>query len=447
MATTFDSSLFGGQALPADLQRQLDEKQAMEFAQLTPSQQLGNLGFSAGRAIGRGLGGVFGVDVQDPTVRQATMIRQLSQGLDLKTPEGLNSYADRLMANNLPAQAAQIAQMARDAARETAETGLKNAQAEKAINFQQAQADKTQVRNLLADVETRLGKGEEVSQSDLNKAKLAYQEKGQPIDRFDPVTQTVVRIPGIDMSIYPNLTKAFNKVVSPAGGLGGGQVSVLQTPASEEAKRNRLAGLEGSSAQLQTTLDTITQTKDLIGKNTTGWGAYLSSIPSSEAMTLADNTDTIKASVALTKLKEMKQESKTGASGLGALNMKELETIQSILGKLNPKSANYATDLAKVEKFFIRAQKALDEEVRLTKGGTPTQQQQRPSTPTSSPDVAPKPSAMSGQNPQLQPERQYGFEETVKATFEHPSNKGKTLEQVRAAVSADRAKNPNKYKD
>ena len=94
MATTpFDPALFGGQALPADLQRQLDEKQAMVFAQLTPSQQLGYLGFTAGRAVGRGLGGVFGVDVQDPVVKQATMLRQLSQGLDLKTPEGLNQYA------------------------------------------------------------------------------------------------------------------------------------------------------------------------------------------------------------------------------------------------------------------------------------------------------------------------------------------------------------------
>ena len=111
---TFDSSLFGGQALPADLQRQLDEKQATEFAQLSPSQQLGNLGFSAGRAVGRGVAGAFGVDVQDPIVKQAALLRQLSQGIDLKSSKGLNEYADRLIANNLPAQAAQIADMARE---------------------------------------------------------------------------------------------------------------------------------------------------------------------------------------------------------------------------------------------------------------------------------------------------------------------------------------------
>jgi hypothetical protein len=119
----FDTALFGGSVLPAELQRQLDEKQATDFAQLSPSQQLGNLGFSAGRAVGRGLGGAFGVDVQDPVVKQASMLRQLSEGLDLKTSEGLNKYADRLMANKLPAQAAQIAQMAR-------ETGLKTADLE-----------------------------------------------------------------------------------------------------------------------------------------------------------------------------------------------------------------------------------------------------------------------------------------------------------------------------
>jgi len=126
---TFDTALFGGSMLPADLQRQLDEKQATDFAQLTPSQQLGNLGFSAGRAAGRGVAGAFGVDVQDPVVKQATMLRQLSEGLDLKTPEGLNQYADRLMANKLPAQAAQIAQMAREAGTQTADLNAKTSKA------------------------------------------------------------------------------------------------------------------------------------------------------------------------------------------------------------------------------------------------------------------------------------------------------------------------------
>jgi hypothetical protein len=423
------ASLFGGTMLPEEMQQQLIRQRASEFAQLTPSQQLAQNQYTMSANAGQGLAKAMGVDIQDPAIKIQSKLTQLSQGIP-QTAEGLAEYSRRITEAGLPGiYASQAMDKAREIAKTEADTGLKKAQATKAENFQQAQADKTQVRNLLADVETRLGKGEEVSQGDLNKAMLAYREKGQPVDHFDPATQTVVRLPGIDMSIYPNLTKAVGKTSS--GGEGGGKVSVMQTPASEDAARNRLSGLEGSSAQLQTTLDTITQTKGLIGNNTTGWGSYLAGLPNTPAMTLSDNTDTIKASVALTKLMEMKKESKTGASGLGALNVKELETIQSILGKLNPKSANYATDLDKVEKFFVRAQKAMDEEIRLTKE-TPQQQPQRPAAPSGSPDVAPKPSAMSGRNPQLQPTADY--EGTIQRNM--AANKGYSREQVIANLIA-----------
>ena len=385
MATTFDSSLFGGTALPADLQRQLDEKQAMEFAQLTPSQQLGNLGFRAGRAIGRGLGEAFGVDVQDPIVKQATMLRQLSQGLDLKTEAGLNQYADRLMANNLPAQAAQIAQMSREAGLKTAETSLKTAQAKRAESYQQAQADKTQVRNLLADVETRLANNEPVSQIELNKAKLAYQEKGQPVDHFDPTTQTIVRIPGIDMSIYPNLTQAFGKAGMAATG-GPKVASTIETPASIEAKTSRANSFQEGSIQLDALLTRIGDTEKLISPWSTQWGAkFLDTMPGSDALTLKDNTNTIKNNIAITKLQELKDKSKTGASGLGQLSDKDMATVKELIANLNPMSSNYANDLKDIKAFFVRAKKAMQDEARLTQEKV----------------EAVKPSGMYGKNPQI----------------------------------------------
>jgi hypothetical protein len=99
-------------------------------------------------------------------------------------------------------------------------------------------------------------------------------------------------------------------------------------------------------------------------------------------MTLDDNTATIKKNIALGKLREMKQESKTGASGLGALNMKEFDAIESVLGKLNPKSANYKNDLEKIDAFFARAESLMTQQsarasqtVASRVGGAPSQQQ------------------------------------------------------------------------
>ena len=89
---------------------------------------------------------------------------------------------------------------------------------------------------------------------------------------------------------------------------------------------------------------------------------FLKKLAASDALTLSDNTQTIKDNIALAKLKELKQQSKTGASGLGALNMKEFDAIQGIIARLNPKSANYANDLQKVDDFFARAETLMSEQ-------------------------------------------------------------------------------------
>ena len=81
----------------------------------------------------------------------------------------------------------------------------------------------------------------------------------------------------------------------------------------------------------------------------------------------------------------MKQESKTGASGLGALNMKEFDAIESVIAKLNPKSANYKNDLDKIDAFFARSEGLMtkqsaraNETVATRVGGAPAQQQNAP---------------------------------------------------------------------
>lgn len=350
MATPFDSSLFGGQALPAELQRQLDEKQAMEFAQLTPSQQLGNLGFSAGRAIGRGLGGVFGVDVQDPTVRQATMIRQLSQGLDLKTPEGLNSYADRLMANNLPAQAAQIAQMARDASRETADTRLKNAQAIKAENYQQALTDSTRKRETMSTVEADLAAGKEVDPVRLNEAKLAWSQELRP-KQFQQSDGTIATIPGIDPNLYPNLSK-----ILPSGGAGVTKAGTVETAASQEAAQLQAEAAKETVASVTNSMKNVENAMSLYNNSKTagGYGQFLSSLPNTDAKSLANYVSAIKSAFSVEEIAKLKSQSKTGATGFGALAVKELETIQNAATALDPADKNFPQQLKIINDSFKR---------------------------------------------------------------------------------------------
>lgn len=109
MATDF-SGLFGGNLTPEEQQRQLIETRAAQFAQMAPSQQLAFMGYKAGTNLGQGLAQAAGVDIQDPMIKRATQLRQLAQGIDVTSVEGLQQYAARLQQAGFNAEANQLGQ-------------------------------------------------------------------------------------------------------------------------------------------------------------------------------------------------------------------------------------------------------------------------------------------------------------------------------------------------
>jgi hypothetical protein len=108
MATADLSGLFGGNLTPEEQQRQLTEARAAQFANLAPSQQLAFMGYKAGTNLGQGLAQAAGVDIQDPAIKRATQLRQLAQGVDVTSIEGLKQYAQRLQQAGFVAEANQL---------------------------------------------------------------------------------------------------------------------------------------------------------------------------------------------------------------------------------------------------------------------------------------------------------------------------------------------------
>lgn len=118
MATTDNlQALFGGTMLPQDMQQELINKRAREFATLTPSQQLGMMGYKTGAAIGGGLAQAMGVDITDPQIKRMSTLQQLSQGVE-PTPEGLKAFAKKLAAAGFNAEATQTMAKAVDLEKE-----------------------------------------------------------------------------------------------------------------------------------------------------------------------------------------------------------------------------------------------------------------------------------------------------------------------------------------
>lgn len=96
MATAPQMGLFGGMGTPEEMQRQMTEQKAMQFATMSPQQQTSYNIFKNTTNLGRGLAGAMGVDVQDPAIKRATMLRQMASQYDTNTPEGLRQMAQAL---------------------------------------------------------------------------------------------------------------------------------------------------------------------------------------------------------------------------------------------------------------------------------------------------------------------------------------------------------------
>jgi len=130
MATQGIQGLFGGMGTPEEMQRQLVEQKAMQFATMTPQQQMSYNIYKNTGNLGRGLAGAFGVDVQDPAVRQATMLRQMASQFDTTTPEGLKQMAQALQSTN-PELGMRVMQQAQAMEEQVAKTTLQKTQTER----------------------------------------------------------------------------------------------------------------------------------------------------------------------------------------------------------------------------------------------------------------------------------------------------------------------------
>lgn len=157
-------SLFGSALSPDEMQQQLTEQRALQFANLGQNQRLAMLGYKAGAGIGQGLGGLFGVDTTDPAVRQASQVRQLATQFNTNTPEGLAKYAQALQAIN-PQLAAQAAMMATDMAQKQASLSKTTFESRK---LEAAAAQEEQLRKELSDL------GTDATEEDIMKVVTKY---------------------------------------------------------------------------------------------------------------------------------------------------------------------------------------------------------------------------------------------------------------------------------
>lgn len=138
MADNIVGGLFGID--PAALQQQQRTRefnQDFQAVQLDPLQQSKLAILQGSRAIGRGVGGMLGME--EPELAKASMAKKLASQFNITTPEGLRQYAAALAQNGAP----DLAQMAAAEAdkREQSGLGLQKTKADIAVSERKVSQD------------------------------------------------------------------------------------------------------------------------------------------------------------------------------------------------------------------------------------------------------------------------------------------------------------------
>lgn len=375
MATAPQMGLFGGVNTPEEMQQTAAEQKALQFAKLSPLQQISYNVYKNTGNLGRSLAGAMGVDVQDPAIRQATMLRQLAMQYDTSTAEGMKQYAAALQGIS-PELANKAAEKAQEMEKTESETDLKKAQAIKAKSAKETSSTSERNRKLISDAEVKLAEGKPLTNAELANLRWLVSQETKVKTFQDPDTREIIRIEPIDLSqAAPNLFKelvrapenlntgtqppaaAQGQQPATTGTFGGGKVTTIATPASQAKEAATVEARDMAITRLGEGLVNINQAMDLMKSPTANpWvSAWTENFPT-DARALNNVVTALKSQKTIDLINQMKQASKPGATGFGSVTEKELDLLQSDIVKLDQRSPTFKEDLKRLQTTWTNLQ-------------------------------------------------------------------------------------------
>ena len=386
-------SLFGGSLSPQEMQAQLLEQRASQFAQLDPNQQLAQMSYKAGANLGSGLAGAFGVDVQDPTIRRATKLRELAGQYNTNTAAGLRQMADALRTQD-PDMALQLSQRAAAMDLEAAKLQTQEAQTGKALAEQgkilRGEAQDEQLRTELATlppdaddkaveaVVRKYGKPDDIfktlerkstaeanriAKAEMEKEKAAQREIEKQRDR--EFKQQLAALTQANRSALTDVQREIAQT----------RLDELKSKAADKEEKKQ-AAKDFAINHASKVVQDVVAAKSLVSGTTAGLtGKGASFIPGTDAYNLQQRLLTIKANLGFDRLQQMRDASPTGGA-LGQVAVQELQALQATVGslELGQSKEELKKNLDKIDLHYNNWLK--------TVGGTPANTAQTPATPS-----------------------------------------------------------------
>ena len=390
MATQSVQGLFGGMGSPEEMQRAALEQKAMQFAQLSQDQQLGAMGYKGGANLGRGLASAFGVDVQDPSIKKATMLRQMASQYNTNTVQGLKDMAAALQSTD-PELGFQVMQRAQAMELEQAKTKTQAAQ----TLTQEAQAAKYLaeegkiLRGEAKDEQLRAELASLPPEADDKAVEGIVRKYGKPDDIFKTLerrsTAEANRIAKAELerekaeqrAIEKQRDQEFKQQMAVMSAAARSSMTSVQKELAEQrlsdlkSKQTDKEDKKEASKQFainhaNKVIDDVTAAKSLVSGTTTGLvGAGSSFVPGTDAYNLKQRLLTIKANLGFDRLQQMRDASPTGGA-LGQVAVQELQALQATVGslELGQTRQELQQNLDKIELHYNNWLSAV--------GGTPT---------------------------------------------------------------------------
>ena len=274
MATAGLFSMLGGGADDAAMQRQLDEQRAQAFAQQTQEQRFANMGYSAGAGLGRGIAGAFGVDVTDPTIRQAAQLRRMASEFDTTTSEGMMKFAQAIRTINPDAanQAAQQALSMREQNAKTTKAEMSIAQ-EEALRKELANLGPNATEADILKAVTKYGSADKVLatlQASSDKAAQRQQQVELQKERIQAQIEAARERGATQQQIAQMQIEGRTQLAQLAASLKGPSPAVIKAQERADKIAEGKAGL-GDTVSVAKTL--VNDIADMGGMTTTSKGA------------------------------------------------------------------------------------------------------------------------------------------------------------------------------
>jgi len=381
-------SLFG--ATPEALQQQRNaalNEEALQYAKLDPFQRATMGIYKGANQLGGAIGGMLGG--QDPQLQKASALKQLASQVDPTTPQGLQQFARgaaQLGFNDIAMQASQAAQTGLQQTAELSKTQAE-IEAQKALALQRGRESRptvpaaVQTAQRVALLQTAIPQAKAAGNTE--EAKLLENEYKALTDPPPETRSEFERILG-SLELSPERVKdiknqwvkgKLNPDSSGFKGLQAQLVGLQVAQAQQKLENQQVKATENKAKAVSTlaategTLDTVLTTAErALGLAPEGiFGAIGQSIgesiPWSDARALKNLVGSLNSEKAIQTLEQLKAQSRTGATGFGALSEKELQLLLDQTRSLDPADKLFKENLTVV----MNKWKALRTEVRRSR--------------------------------------------------------------------------------